>query len=99
MVAELATQGRAAMRSRTADTWLAGTASVVAFAAWYVLVRIAPELPRPVAVQIPQVARALAAGLFLTSGVLWLVRWRLTDDPRSARAGTALILLGGALPV
>ncbi len=44
------------------------------------------------------VARDLASGLFLTAGILRLVRWRLTGDPYSARAALSLFAMGTALP-
>lgn len=80
-------------------TWLAAGLLSVAIAAWCVFALNAPGLPASVTVQVPGVARALAAGLFLTAGVQCLARWRLTDDQRSARAATALILTGLALPL
>jgi signal transduction histidine kinase len=69
-----------------------------ALVAWAALVWAAPSLPESLALQVPQLARALAAGLFLTAGVMRLARWRLTDDPRAARAAAALLFLGAGLP-
>ena len=92
---------RADLRSSTANrnTWLAAGLLITALAAWCALVRATPWLPASIDLQVPQVARTLSAGLFLTAGVLWLVRWWLTDDQQSARTGAAFILLGLALPV
>ncbi len=80
-------------------TWLAAGSLSVAFALWCVFALTAHDLPPSVTVQVPGVARALAAGLFLTAGVQCLARWRLTDDQRSARAAAALILTGVGLPL
>ena len=45
-------------------------------------------------------ALALASGFFLAAGVLRLSRWRLAQDPQSALAGGALLVMGGlSLPV
>jgi signal transduction histidine kinase len=40
------------------------------------------------------IALALASGLFLTAGVLRLVKWRLERDQHSVLVGTALIVMG-----
>ena len=92
---------RTDLRSSTANrnTWLAAGLLITALAAWCALVWATPWLPASIDLQVPQVARTLSAGLFLAAGVLWLVRWWLTDDQQSARTGAAFILLGLALPV
>ncbi len=92
---------RAALRSSSADrsSWLATGLLVFAFVAWCTLASAARALPESVNIQVLQIARALSTGLFLTAGVLWLARWRLTNDSQSACAAAALILLGGALPI
>ena len=92
---------RAALRSSSADcsSWLAAGLLVVVFVAWCTLASAARALPESVNIQVLQVARALSTGLFLTAGVLWLARWRLTNDSQSACAAAALILLGAALPI
>jgi signal transduction histidine kinase len=85
-------------RATDACTWVAAGILTGALGAWAALVWAAPSLPASLALQVPQFARALAAGLFLTAGVMRLARWRLTDDPRAARAAAALLLLGAGLP-
>ncbi|MET0838924.1 MAG: HAMP domain-containing sensor histidine kinase [Marmoricola sp.] len=45
-------------------------------------------------------ALALASGFFVAAGVMRLSRWRLAQDPQSAMAGGALLVMGGlCLPV
>ena len=43
------------------------------------------------------VARVVAATMFLTAGTVRLARWWVTHDARSAYMGTSLVVLGGAL--
>jgi signal transduction histidine kinase len=86
-------------RSRNTNTWLVTGLLITALAAWGALVWAAPLLPDSVSIQLPQVARAISAGLFLTAGVMWHFRWRLTTDRFDAHVAAALILLGAALPV
>jgi signal transduction histidine kinase len=64
---------------------------------WFVLLRAAPESSHLLRQQLPTLARNLASALFMVSGVLWLSRWRLTGEPRSARVALAFLLLG-AMP-
>ena len=92
---------RAAARSLTADrtSWRAAGLLSIALACWCSIAWAARWMPTSVDLQIPQVARALSAGLFLTAGVLGLARWRLTGDGRTARRASAWILLGAALPL
>ena len=81
------------------STWIAAGALCAALAVWGVVVSEASRLPITIDTQVPQVARAIAASLFLLAGVLCLARWRITDEQRAARAAAALILLGAALPL
>jgi signal transduction histidine kinase len=70
---------------------------LAALAALFGMSKAVEHLPTAETSTLPEVIRALAAGLFLIAGVLRLVRWRLTADPETARAATALIVLGAAL--
>lgn len=83
----------------TKNAWLVAVLLTIALAAWSVLVWQAPRLPATVNLQVPQVARAIATGLFLIAGMLWVARWRLTGERQAAHAAAALIALGAALPV
>ena len=55
-------------------------------------------LPDSVKVDIAPLLRNLAAGLFLTAGVLRMAAWQLTRDAATAHSAVALLVLGTALP-
>jgi signal transduction histidine kinase len=55
-------------------------------------------VPDSVKINITPLLRNLAAGLFLTAGVLRMAAWRLTRDAATAHSALALLILGTALP-
>jgi signal transduction histidine kinase len=56
------------------------------------------DLERSTAITVvTNVARVVAATMFLTAGAIRLARWRVTDEARSAYMGASLVVLGGVL--
>ena len=70
---------------------------VLGIVLWFVAI-ISASATSTLHEQLPEAALTLSSGLFLVAGVLYLARWRLTEDPRAAHTALAWLVLGVGLP-